>query len=132
MVDKSTKDHEIDPQAATVPVAALFELRAEVERLRRQIDACQGYAYFKAWEESQAEVERLSDANASLRVSNDNLRSLLAQSAHGEIERLRAAMSAVLKAHAEWERACELDSDRADDAWYGLHDAIEHDLAPLL
>ena len=75
-------------------------------------------------DELRAEVEKYRQADA---IMSEGLRTRDA-----EIERLRAAMNAVLKAHAEWERACELDSDRADDAWYGLHDAIEHDLKPLL
>lgn len=47
------------------------------------------------YDELRAAVERLREANASLRMSNDNLRSLLAQSAHGEGERLRAFVQKV-------------------------------------
>jgi hypothetical protein len=107
------------------------ELRAEVERLRAESQAQYERGWDMAWEAGQKELERLRADNT--RAANELVEygKLIAKGG-AEEQRLRAAMSAVLKAHAEWNRACELDSDHADDAWYGLHDAIEHDLAPLV
>lgn len=94
-----------------------------------------GREIWKCFDEDRA---RLIASAPELRAENEQLRRernmlvLDRDAFEKDVERLRAAATAVLKAHAEWERACELDSDHADDAWYGLHDAIEHDLKPLL
>lgn len=72
----------------------LTDLRAEVERLKRSDrigSELLGQTRIDL-SNALAKNERLSDANADLRMSNDNLRSLLAQSAHGENERLRAVL----------------------------------------
>lgn len=79
------------------------ELRAENQRLQGQLmDANPGdleqasdhaanleLAIEQTW---RPEVKALREANASLRLSNDNLRSLLAQSPHGEVERLKTLL----------------------------------------
>src|SRR5215831_4198427 len=43
-------------------VAAIAGSEKEIERLRSQIDTCQGNAHYRAWQESQAENERLRAA----------------------------------------------------------------------
>jgi hypothetical protein len=67
-----TKDHEIDPQAATGTVATLFELRAEAQA---QIDS-RDETLIAAGEElarRQAEIERLQAALALGQVMLDSL-----------------------------------------------------------
>lgn len=81
-------------QYIPIPVAEYDELRAEVERLKRSDRIGSELLEQTRVDLSRtlAEVERLNDANASLRMSNDNLRSLLAQSPHGEVERLKTLL----------------------------------------
>ena len=50
-----------------------------------------------------------------------------------ENERLRAAAVSVVAAYGRWEIVSRDGGvNDADDAWYAVGDAIEHDLAPLV
>ena len=121
----SSKDHEIDPQAANVPVATLFELRAEneqlkrerdmlvldrdafekdVERLRAARDACE-----QQFQEKVARVNELDDENERLRAEVEQVELINFRRVE-ENTRLRKALTMI-------RNAVDITRDQVTEGW---------------
>ncbi len=122
-VERRSDQHEIDNGVQEKLYEERDDALHQVERLAHEVERLT--LADRQWADH---VKRLSEANESFRLSNENLRSLLAQSPYAELERLKAAVVEIGAAHvaaqAEAERLRETLEQVADASWPHDPDAV--------
>lgn len=120
-----------DPQATAEHSSVIERLRAEleVERTAEKMQRDKAIANYAEVRQLRADLEaERSDKIRQMDISNQQLGDEVEEG-----ERLRAAAVSVVAAYGRWEIVSRDGGvNDADDAWYAVGDAIEHDLAPLV